>query len=697
MDYREKFKEQNETVLERFDLAMERINSILVEETVKAPYLEYFRTVADFILMIEDINEMNINNELSEKSEEWLKTMNKSLYNDILEENYIESYANPVFAVVTLGEEYGRMLSFLYTDIRNMIVYAFESRMLEITIYAELFIEIYNIFEENENPDPEKIRESLYWFISDYSDVTLAYRIREAVDYDLDFATNIIMKSNLSNLRYLYMYGEYISENEVKMASFLNSLSEEEISDIAKTYTEGYRMGFENSGKDLSIKTSVNIRYPIGFERVVREAIKQFEKMGLKPVIYRGTVNSINKNPKGLIGYYSTSPNKQFDYDHRYDNGIYLDKRLNERKLEVLKVTYEEYKELAAGMAGPACIEVFGEKAFSPVSKLETVKLDDKQQKLFTTYANASASIVNQYIKGEERSFTIIAYPLPEIAEDMIISDAYETIFRETIKINNLNQQIYEQVHQRIIDTLDKAEYVMVKGKDNNCTDMKVKLHHLDNPDKQTNFENCLADVNIPVGEVFTSPVLNGTNGVLNVSEVFIEELKFINLKITFKDGIISDYTCDNFLNEEDNKRYIKENLMQNHDTLPIGEFAIGTNTTAYVMANKYNIVRKLPILIVEKMGPHFAIGDTCYSFEEDNIVYNSDGKEIIAKENEFSSLRKTDIDKAYFNCHTDITIPYEEIAEITAVSSDGEEYMIIQNGRFILEGTEELNKPFKN
>ena len=61
---------------------------------------------------------------------------------------------------------------------------------------------------------------------------------------------------------------------------------------------------------------------------------------------------------------------------------------------------------------------------------------------------------------------------------------------------------------------------------------------------------------------------------------------------------------------------------------------------------------------IAEKTGPHFAVGDTCYSHEEDNISYNPDGKAIVARENEVSALRKTDMEKAYFGCHTDITIP---------------------------------------
>ena len=136
--------------------------------------------------------------------------------------------------------------------------------------------------------------------------------------------------------------------------------------------------------------------------------------------------------------------------------------------------------------------------------------------------------------------------------------------------------------------------------------------------------------------------------------------------------------------------------MLLTHDTLPIGEFAIGPNTTAYVMANQYDIVYKLPILIVEKMGPHFAIGDTCYSRAEDNIVYNPNGKEIISRDNEISILRKTEPEKAYFNCHTDITIPYAELAELTAVKKDGGRIPIIANGRFVLHGTEELNEPLR-
>ena len=113
-------------------------------------------------------------------------------------------------------------------------------------------------------------------------------------------------------------------------------------------------------------------------------------------------------------------------------------------------------------------------------------------------------------------------------------------------------------------------------------------------------------------------------------------------------------------------------------------------------MARDFDIADKLPILIAEKTGPHFAVGDTCYSHEEDMVTYNPDGKQIVARENDFSKLRSEDMSKAYFNCHTDITIPYDELGSICVPGKNGEKISIIEDGRFVLAGTEELNKPFE-
>ena len=689
MHYKELFREENEQMIERFTLSIRRIREIREEETVSPVYREYFCKMADFLLKMADLYELIGSGHAKDLSlDEW-KTLNHSLYRDILPEHYEESYANPSYAVKKMGAVFGKILSFLYTEIRGEIIFAFEQRLFDMTIINELFLEIYNLFEQ-EDVTYRQIKDAVYWYISDYSDEMIMYRTREQMDAGLDFATSLIMDSDLTDLRYLYRYGEYISDNEIRTARFLNTFSEAEIERMAEIYTEGYRESFAINGMDISKKKLVNIRYSIGFERMMRAAVRQFRAMGLEPVIYRYAVHSINKRQMIKIGYGSTSPNKQYEFDHRCDSAIYLDKALINRKLENLRKAYEEYAAEAAVFGGPACLEIFGETPFQPVQKEDVYTYHKGQEQLEVQYRGKANQIVNEYIKPEERSFTIIAYPMPEIGEQ------YEEIFREIVKVNTLDKDMYREIQQHLIDALDQAKTVHVIGKGKNRTNIYVQMHPLEDPEHQTNFENCLADVNIPVGEVFTSPKLAGTYGTLHVSEVFLNELGYKDLCLTFEDGMIKDYTCKNFENEEDNQKYVKENVLYNRDTLPIGEFAIGTNTTAYVMAHKYGIVYKLPILIAEKMGPHFAVGDTCYSYCEETIVHNPDGKEIIAKDNECSILRKTDPENAYFNCHTDITIPYEELGSITAIRADGTEISLIRDGRFVLPGTEKLNEAFQ-
>lgn len=672
MGYRDIYKESNEQAEERFSLVMERIAEIAKETDVPETFDDYFKKTAAFLLQLKNITEKAEADTLKDASLAECEQRNASFYEDIIAANYADSYGNPTYAVGKLGEEYGQILSALYAQCRKCIIDAFAAKKMNVTITAELFVEIYNYFEDKDGIDKNAIEQAIYWYFHDYSEIFIGDNIREIVDDEEDFLYQIVMNSDLNDLRYLYQYGQHVGANETGIAAFLNGMSEEEIQAMADTYTEGYRIGFASTGKDLSKKTTAQVRYPIGFERMVRAAVKNLEKLNLK-VTMRAS---------------STAANKQYDYDHKEDKALYYDKAYVERRLEVMKTSFEEMKKMANGQAGPAVIEVFGETPFSPETKKEVLKLNEKQQQLSVYDMSMSGQITNEYIIGEERSFTIIAYPVPEIG------DKFKEIFAETVKINTLDYTLYQTMQQKIIDVLDQAEKVHITGKNGNKTDLYVSVWPLKDASKETAFENCVADVNIPVGEVFTSPVLKGTTGKLFVSQVYLNELKYLNLEIDFEDGVIKDYTCTNFDKEEECKKYIKENVLMNHDTLPMGEFAIGTNTTAYRMARDFDIADKLPILIAEKTGPHFAVGDTCYSHEEDMVTYNPDGKQIVARENDFSKLRNEDMSKAYFNCHTDITIPYDELDKITVIRKDGTTEDIISDGRFVLAGIEELNRP---
>ena len=677
--------EDMEILTERWELAHGRIEEIC--EELKSERVDLGKFSAYFLMEAEWFAHLfktadRVNGDDFEKLDEAdLTALNEKHYGELLGERYDTSYANPAFAVERLGEEYGRLFSALHVHYRRGIGFVYDEKKELFLALAELFLEIYSAFvcEKEENggvPAYEEIRKIYYWHRSDYADILSLEQVGNQVVPKQDMAKRLLMEADLTDLRYLYRYGEYISDSELKTAAFLNSLPEETIATMADTFTEGYRIGFITTNKDISKKKSVCIYYNIGFERVVRRAVSNFKKIGLDTIVYRGR-------------YQSTAPNRQYSYDHKDDDMLFFDRQYMNRKLETLKTAFEQYKKEAALFGGPAVIEVFGEEPFSPVPKKEAIQGDEQYQRLNVEYISAYRRMMSNYVKEEERSFTIIAFPTPDIG------DNFTQIFDEIIRINTLDYSLYQKIQQTMIDTLDRAEYVEVKGMNGNRTDVKVMLCTLNDPEKESKFENCVADVNIPVGEVFTSPRLKGTNGVLHVSRVFLNGLEYRDFEIDFKDGMVADYHCGNFPDAEEGRRYIKDNVLMHHDTLPLGEFAVGTNTTAYMVAEKYGIGGKLPILIAEKMGPHFAVGDTCYSQAEDVKVYNPDGKEIIARENEVSALRKTDMQKAYFNCHTDITIPYHELGLLAAVKKDGSRVPIIENGRFVLPGCEELNKPF--
>lgn len=677
---------------ERFELAAERVKQVSREHETAEPFRSFFAEMADYVAVMIEEYRWIAGGGLQRADLQELERHNEICHIDLLGRNYETSWANPAWAVKQLGEKFGQLLCAVSAELHSLTAFVYEQDLEALTIRIELFLEIYCAFvdaaQEKAEPDYEQIREIFYWFASDYAELTAEHAVAGSVDWEKDFAKKIVMESDISDIRYLFYYGEYIADDQWKLAEYLNGLPEEKIQKIADTYTEGYKKGFELAKKNLECKKSVNIRYPLGFERVVRAAVENFAKMGLEPVIFRAPASFLEGRRVYKSGYFGAPVNRQFDYDHENDKALYFDKKYVTRMLECRKAAWEEYKDKAALHAGPAVIESFGEQPFEPENKAERLELSKEQQKLSVEYQSQAGAMTNEYIDPEERSFTIIAFPVPQIGED------FEAIFDKILEINTLDYKTYETIQQRIIDALDEAEWVRIKGRNGNRTDMKVMLHPLSDPAKETNFENCVADVNIPVGEVFTSPQLAGTEGVLHVTQVYLNGMQYNDLELHFEEGRISSYDCRNFPTEEENRKLLQDNVLFHHDTLPLGEFAIGTNTTAYMAARRFDINDKLPILIAEKTGPHFAVGDTCYSHEEDRMTYNPDGKAIIARENEVSALRHTDLSKAYLNCHTDITIPYDELGEVSAVHADGSVTEIIRDGFFVLKGTEELNVP---
>ncbi len=687
--------------LERLDLAKDKIREIRTicdtgEGTnMRDDLLDYFFETTNLMIGTYAIQERTKKGEQNKATFADYAKEQEMLYGLFKKDYYEESYLNPAYAVAHLGQDLGGILSAVYMELMAVIPWSYEGRFDLILIYTELLIELYTILSEDEDASDEElyraVHHSVVSFYHDYTEVFAADSVKAIILPEAgEYYKKILMESDLSDPKFLYEYGLAVGMNELGLWEYIDRLPEKQVREMARTYVDGYIRGFEISGKDISKKQTVSIDYPIGLERVMRYAVKMFEVEGLKVTIKRdGVISCQGRNRKR--GVYTDGVDPQVYYDHRDDRAYYFDRAYVNRTLEVTKNTYETYKKEAAVYGGPAVVEMFGEKKFDPVNKPESAEYTPEQRELLLDLMSESGQISNQYIHEEERSFTIIAYPYPSIG------DRFKEIFERTIEVNTLDNEKWEKIQQHLIDALDEGEYVEIHGANENRTDLSVALHPLSDPSKETIFENCTADVNIPVGEVFTSPKLEGTTGTLYVSKVYLNGFEYRDLEVIFKDGMISHIMCSNFPTEEENLRYIDDHILFHHETLPMGEFAIGTNTTAYRMAQDFDIQDRMPILIAEKTGPHFAVGDTCYSEAEDVVMKNSDGKEVVARDNEITlKYRKTEPRKAYFNCHTDITIPYNELKSITVVKKDGGRIDLIRDGFFVLEGTEELNEPLR-
>ena len=670
--------------MERYDDVIERIREIPEEHALSATFQAYFTAAADFILLLDAFMHARTEGELPLPE---LQCWNAALYREAAE-RYEDSYLNPRVAVAKLGP-IGAELSALYMELQGLIPSAYQQDLEDIVCVLETFVQVYCMFtsawEDEENVDPKQLRDVLYSYAHDYSEDFLRRKMDAMYIPARSYTRQILLDHDFLEPTDICRFGYYVSDTALRTAEFIAKLPDDRIDRMARTWYQGFKDGFRIQGKPYEKKSVVEFSYPAGFERVVKRTAALFAEDGFDFTIPLRPQHFLTRTPGRSRELYE-SPNPQMDFDHSYDLALVMGDRICARMLEEQRQIFRSYGDEIGRYAGPVVMESFGAPAFEPVEEPARLRFTTHQSEVYGHYQNSVQLLVHAFVLEEERSFTIIAWPLPTIGPD------FEAIFRETEAVNTLSSTAYRPVQECLIAALDQARTVHILGK-GNATDLYVQIHPLADPARETNFENCLSDVNIPLGEVFTSPQLEGTSGMLNVRSVFIEGFQFRDLRIRFEDGRVADYSCANFPDPEQGRALMRKVIFGEKERLPMGEFAIGTNTRAYRMAQRYGIGARMPILIAEKTGPHFAVGDTCYSFMEDMQLYNPDGKELVAKDNSCSILRKTEPEKAYFAVHTDITIPYDELDRITAIRADGTEIPIIAGGRFVLAGTEVLNE----
>ena len=193
------------------------------------------------------------------------------------------------------------------------------------------------------------------------------------------------------------------------------------------------------------------------------------------------------------------------------------------------------------------------------------------------------------------KQWVLLNYPTPALAQKAKMSlEAFEEFLLDVCLVDYAKMS---EAMQHLKKLMEKTDQVHITGPG---TDLKFSI-------KDIPAVPCAGECNIPDGEVFTAPVKDSVNGVIQYNAPSpYQGTVFNNVRLEFKDGKIINATADNDIDK------LNEIFNTDEGARYIGEFAIGVNP-----------VIKHPmgdILFDEKIDGsfHFTPGDA-YEGEADN------------------------------------------------------------------------------
>lgn len=590
---------------------------------------------------------------------------NRELFGGIAED-YGHSFANPEY-LHDLGFPDADLLSVIYRQfdrsLRNVIL----NRPIFVWNKSEVLVALREYFVDF---DRERLQRA-------YDRGCRATQIETEDSRMMESCTvinayNAVLKSACADsLEWMSGYGVYITPLEQAMCRYWFSLPTLTLAAVAEHIVDAFFHGFISQSRAIAGRDNVRLTYAIGQEALAQRVSALFALRGMDVIVLKPS---------------SCADSVQCAADHQHGALAFEDSQCYLGQADAYRLATDRFRPYILRTCGFVRIGTFGQQGSAIAPSRYALRASKEALALYREQMKANRDAEAALLKPDTLSFCSVVFP------DMRVGAQFEEIFQAFCHLNTEDSAAYELIQQSLIDLLDTCQAVRIRGRGDNRTDLLVALRPFTDPARQSNFLNCGGDMNIPHGEIFTTPQLCGTNGRLHVSEVYLRDRYYRELSLTFTQGRVTQWDCRNFEDEAHNRDYVFENLLQATADVPMGEMAIGTNTLAYRLAGQYHLYSSLPILLAEKMGPHIAVGDPCFARGEDSPVYNLyGGKEMVARENEQTAGRHQSQD-CYVNFHTDITIPYDEIGVLEGITAEGDCIPILRDGRFVPACAERLN-----
>ena len=464
--------------------------------------------------------------------------------------------------------------------------------------------------------------------------------------------------ANPDKPKYLFNSGYLIDQQIMRLNRQLNLIDEAPLLRLASDVAESFLRSFRLAGgrTEPSEGSIVRLVYRQGYERVLSMVRVRLELAGLRVLV--------------VPPFYSPPESGAV---FRYFQNFYvelLDEELCELDFECFEKAVLQYQGELEQNCGFIDIMSFTQACSSRTVQHSPAPSDESLQR-FIALDRRKVALLKEYLSPDKTSFCF--FPLPRPSE----GDDFNRLLPAVLDVNSGEGWIGEAAQQRLIDDIDRGDTVLIEGRDGNETSLIISLAALDGGGSQTNFTNTGMSQNIPAGEIFTTPVLEGTSGLLHLKSFYFQGHHFTNLRFSFSDGMVTGCSCEEGIGP------VRNILMGGHESLPIGELGIGTNAGAYKLIRDFKLYESAPILISEKTAPHLAIGDSCYARQSPPVYNEYSGKEVAVANN----------NPELYNIHIDMALPFAEIGRLSVRLVGGGELVIIRDGAYLPAYLKDLNK----
>jgi aminopeptidase len=206
-----------------------------------------------------------------------------------------------------------------------------------------------------------------------------------------------------------------------------------------------------------------------------------------------------------------------------------------------------------------------GVRAGENIYELSQVGTDENK-----AYAEEYGHPVHMRERVNNTRWCVLRYPSPAFAMNAKMPTStfadfyYKACLLDYAELDNRMKPLHE--------LLATGKELHLKGEG---TDIKFSI-------EGQNWIPCSGDLNIPDGEIFSSPLLTSVNGTISYAPSVYEGKPFEFVKLTVKDGVVTDF-------DSSNNAGLEQILSTDEGARRFGEFSFGTNP--YIDQPMYDIL----------------------------------------------------------------------------------------------------------